>query len=69
MCNKRHDISVVEADGILDQINSRMMKLHFEMTYKNLDKEEGKTDDFSFEIDNMNNMIMPKNLEAPIKTK
>jgi len=69
VCNKRHDISVVEADGILDQINSRMMKLHFEMIYKNLDKEEGKTDDFSFEIDNMNNMIVPKNLEAPIKTK
>ncbi|CAI2374326.1 unnamed protein product [Moneuplotes crassus] len=69
VCNKRHDISVVEADGILDQINSRMMKLHFEMIYKNLDKEEGKCEDFSFEIDNTNNMLVPKNSNAPIKTK
>jgi hypothetical protein len=67
--NKRHDVSVVEADGILDQINSRMMKLHFEMIYKNLDKEDGKISDFSFEIDNTNNMIVPKNSNAPIKNK
>lgn len=67
--NKRHDISVVEADGILDQINSRMMKLHFEMIYKNLDREDGKIDDFSFEIDNTNNMIVPKNSSDPIKNK
>lgn len=67
--NKRHDISVVEADGILEQINSRMMKLHFEMIYKNLDKNDGKIDDFSFEIDNTNNMIVPKNSKDPIKIK
>lgn len=69
VCNKRHDISVVEADGILDQINSRMMKLHFEMIYKNLDKDDGRVDDFSFEIDNTNNMIVPKNSGDPIKDK
>ena len=66
--NKRHDVSVVEADGILDQINSRMMKLHFEMVYKNIDKSDAQ-DDFSFEIDNTNNMIVPKNSNVPIKTK
>ena len=69
VCNKRHDISVVEADGILEQINSRMMKLHFEMIYKNLDKDDGKVEDFSFEIDNTNNMIVPKNSNDPIKQK
>lgn len=69
VCNKRHDISVVEADAILDQINSRMIKLHFEMIYKNLDKVDNKNDDFSFEIDNMNNMIVPKNSSLPTKNK
>jgi len=69
VCNKRHDVSVVEADGILDQINSRMMKLHFEMIYKNLEKDDCPSNDFSFEIDNMNNMIVPKNSDAPFKNK
>ena len=46
-----------------------MMKLHFEMIYKNLDKQDGQADDFSFEIDNTNNMIVPKNSDAPIRTK
>jgi hypothetical protein len=69
VCNKRHDISVVEADGILDQINSRMMKFHFEMIYKNLDMQGAQDDDFSFEIDNTNNMIVPKNSSDPIKDK
>lgn len=69
VCNKRHDISVVEADTILDQINSRMIKLHFEMIYKNLDKVDNKNDDFSFEIDNTNNMIVPKNSSLPTKNK
>lgn len=65
----KHDISVVEADGILDQINSRMMKLHFEMIYKNLDKQDGNIENFSFEIDNTNNMAVPKNSEFAMKNK
>lgn len=69
VCNKRHDISVVEADGLIDQINNRMMKFHFEMIYKNLDKQYGNINDFSFEIDNTNNMIVPKNSNNPIKNK
>lgn len=39
------------------------------MIYKNLDKEDGKISDFSFEIDNTNNMIVPKNSNDPIKNK
>lgn len=75
VCNKRHDISVVEADGILDQINSRMMKFYFETILLkggsdlNLGNKDQQEDDFSFEIDNTNNMVVPKNSSNPIKDK
>ena len=46
-----------------------MMRFHFEMIYKNLDKQYGNTEDFSFEIDNTNNMIVPNNSSNPIKNK
>ena len=58
---KKHDTSMVEGDGIMEQINFRMMKLHFEMIYNNLDQNQDRINDFSFEIDNMNHLIIPSN--------
>ena len=54
---KRHETTLVEGEGIVEQINSRMMKLHFEMIYKGGEQpEEEKLKDFSFEIDNLNGL-------------
>jgi hypothetical protein len=46
-----------------------MMKLHFEMIYKNQSKREdgNEINDFSFEMENYNNIEVPKNVNEPIK--
>ena len=46
------------------------MQLHMEMVYKNLDEKDNdrtQVSNFSFEIDQTNNMIVPNNVNQPIK--
>lgn len=64
---KRHETSAVLGDGLCDQINERIMQMHMELVYKNLDKENDRSlSNFSFEIDQTNNMVIPNNLEQPM---
>jgi hypothetical protein len=44
------------------------MKLHFEMIYKNKEKsDEVQMNDYSFEIEHYNNLVVPKNMNEPIQ--
>lgn len=65
---KKHDISQVGAEGLFEAVNQRMMKLHMEIAYKNNEDEKKRQNpNFSIEIDETNNMVVPGNVKEPIK--
>ena len=65
---KKHDISQVGAEGLFEAVNERMLKLHMEIAYKNTVEETGNHNpNFSMEIDETNNMVVPRNISEPIQ--